>query len=243
MMIWDDIVDFHGMRRANQMINISLKDKYVWFVNPKVASSTLSASLQRLETRNTPGIKIRPHPELESAIHIKPYQLPLWRTEQILSGNELKMFVFVRNPYRRLASAYLDKIANNRPEKGSILKLLGLDPTNDIEKAVSFDQFIGVICDADPKNLDLHWMPQIYTTGAFWINHNFIGKFENFDDDLVHLQRMLKLDLMAHYNSFVPHKTTANEDWKDLFSKKSLRKKVIEYFAEDFARFNYSIEV
>jgi hypothetical protein len=96
-------------------------DRYVWFKNPKAASSTLTNTLQAMETRDSLFIRTAMHPEVESSIHVKPYQIPAAKLEKMLVGREFVRFAFVRNPFSRLVSGYLDKVMNNKPEKRQIL--------------------------------------------------------------------------------------------------------------------------
>ena len=239
MHLFDQMAEFHGGRLANQLVNISLKDKYVWFKNPKVASSTLDLTLQMNELRETPYVQHRPHAPLEMSVYIKPYQLPDEQLEILLSVEEYLQFTFVRNPYERLVSAYLDKIMNETPQKKNLLELLGRNP-EPLDQKFTWEEFVDAVCTHAPNEQDQHWMPQIYTTNAKWITHQFIGKMETFDSDFRKLAQLLNIDIDRHYKYHAPHKTTASTSWKDFYKDENLRKKVHSYFEADFDTFGYS---
>jgi len=88
-------------------------------------------------------------------------------------------FVFVRDPYSRTLSAYLDKIVNRRKQSRSVLKWAekhGID-------APSFADFCAYLDDGGLYD-DNHWAPQtaglVLPLAAF----DFIGRFETLDRDL-----------------------------------------------------------
>lgn len=233
---------FHGLRRANQLVNISLKHKYIWFKNAKVASSTLSKSLQKLEVAEVPFLRTPPHPGIEGSVHIKPYQLPSELREQMLIGDDFFRFTFVRNPFIRLVSAYKDKIVNGEPEKIFVLQQMGL-PKEALDTEISFEQFVTSIYNSKYGQLDQHWMPQVLTTNARWTDHHFIGKIENFEADFKELGQRLGIDLEDHYQYFAPHRSHAEDSYKPYYASGEIRQMVTEYFAEDFEKFGYPTDL
>ena len=239
---YEKLEKFHGLRRSNQLVNVSLKHKYVWFKNAKVASSTLSKSLQGLEVAETPFLKTPPHPGIEAAVHIKPYQLPATEREAILHGDEFLRFTFVRNPFVRLVSAYKDKVVGNKKEKAIVLRALEL-PREALETEISFEQFIQSIHNSTPGQLDPHWMPQVLTTCARWTKHQLVGKIEAFQDAYEELGQRLGVDLNQFYNYHAPHRAHADDSFREYYSSVEIRQMVRTYYAEDFAQFNYDTEL
>lgn len=234
--------NFHGARRTNQLLNISFKNKYIWFKNAKVASSTLSKSLQLLEVKNVPALKTRPHPGIEASVHIKPYQLPDEVMEDMLVSDDFFRFTFVRNPFIRIVSAYKDKIAGGKPEKVFVLKMLGL-PKDDFDVDISFETFVDAVCSNSLRKQDQHWMPQIITTCAHWAKPHFVGKIENFQQDFEALGEKLGIDLSEHYHFFAPHRSHADNSYLEFYKSDEIRQKIIDYFAKDFEIFGYSKEL
>ncbi|SLN69145.1 sulfotransferase family 2 domain-containing protein [Roseisalinus antarcticus] len=138
--------------------NISLKNRYLYVQSPKVASTTMKKTLNRLEAQ---GSKIDPdtlplHPTPRESIHIKPFQLPAEMFADIVYGSEFFKFCFVRNPFDRLLSAYLDKIVSKKNEARSVYKTLGLSIESDM---MTFEQFVGFLYERRDKsvNWNPHW--------------------------------------------------------------------------------------
>ena len=95
----------------NAAVNISLKGRYVYVENPKVASSTIKSKLHANELHGLRNIRVGPHPDITQSPFIKPYQLPPHQLREILFGGEFFKFTFVRNPFDRFVSS----IPQDRP--------------------------------------------------------------------------------------------------------------------------------
>lgn len=68
-------------------------------------------------------------------------------------------FVFLRCPFSRIASVYLDKIVGHTVEAWALLDLLDRDrPLN----SLTFDAFIRLIQRPEILNGNIHWRPQVY---------------------------------------------------------------------------------
>ncbi len=221
----------------NDVINISFNHKYIWFKNAKVASSTLSKSLQTYEIGKIKGLKAIPHPPIQESLFIKPYQLPIATLNQILNNDSHFRFTFVRNPYVRLVSAYLEKVKRNKREKLNILKGLNL-PLDQIDRHISFEEFIHSIAQLAPNKRDRHWQLQAMTTCARWVKHHFIGKIETFDEDLSRLSTHLPFDLSSSLIIHTPHKTDSKQTWQSMYTSE-LKAIVDKVYAEDFQLFDY----
>lgn len=239
--VGQDIVQFFKVRRANQLINISMRDRYVFFKNNKVASSTVSATFNAVALRGLPKAVPVPHPSAEHSPHIKPYQLTATDLDAVLTSPSYRRFAFVRSPYDRLLSAYLDIILRGRPMKRNILNLLGMDP-KDRSADISFDRFIGAVCDAPDSNLDPHWMPQMRTTFAHWVTHSFVGRLETFDSDLRDLFTHLDLPADRFLQVRAAHKTGAKSSDSTLWTP-ALKAKAAARYSADFAHFGYDPDV
>ena len=234
MTVFKEISSFLGRMKANQMISISQTDKYIWFRNPKVASTSLDYTLQQLQTRDIKSIKTVRHPPLNQAVHTKPYQLDAETLEQALTSDRYLRFTFVREPSSRLVSAYRDKIVGGAPEKKHILKALGLDK-DDMSADISFDQFVGVVFDTPARKVDRHWMPQVYTTCAHWVELDIVGRLETFKDDLYGLFERVGVDIGPYYSHRAPHKTGATSEASELTPE--IRRKIRDYYHLDYEKF------
>ena len=90
----------------------------------------------------------------------------------------LYKFTFVRNPYTRILSAYLNKLFG--PERDRLLAKIGL---SDPEREVSFLQFLQNL---EKKGLyaDMHWAPQADIIPYERDQLDKIGRIESLEEDL-----------------------------------------------------------
>jgi hypothetical protein len=97
-------------------------------------------------------------------------------------------FVFVRNPYARLASAYEDKIRLN-PTPYLLRKIRRSAASQGIvvSDPITFEQFVAVISRQSLEEMDHHFRPQYYE-GVFGIvKYDFIGRMETMPEDLIYV--------------------------------------------------------
>lgn len=189
-MSFQAVQDALGRRRVSHTFLISERDGYVYVSNPKAACSTVKLYLSRCERRD-PAFRPKSIHHRASLPHLRPGQLAPARRETIQDGGFL-VFSFVRHPIRRVLSAYADKIRGRTPQKAEILAALGLDPA-DRGQTVSFDAFVGVICDQPPAELNPHWRPQTLNLVPDILRYDFIGRVERFDADLEEVRARLAL--------------------------------------------------
>ncbi len=221
-------------------INISLKNKYIYVETPKVGCSTIKASLQRMEL-GRPEIK---WDDFED-IHLRKYS-PLLTPSQVhgldryLDSDEYFVFCFVRNPYVRLLSAYLDKIDRGMLQKKDVLIAMGKDP-QDFSVNISFEDFVSVVCDMDTLKMNPHWRLQYYQTFQDVINYDFVGKLESFHADFSAVMRQINSDFTNYYRPEVRHSTSAQAVFKKYYTEE-LRRKVYLRYKIDFEYFGYDEE-
>ena len=91
---------------------------------PKAACSSIKRLLHKIELHDTP---YQPNKNVHDRAHsplLRPTQLPPRAFTECLTSAGWFRFAFVRNPFTRVLSAYLDKIRRDRPEKAAILAAL-----------------------------------------------------------------------------------------------------------------------
>ncbi len=89
-------------------------------------------------------------------------------------AEEYFCFTFVRNPYTRLLSAYLDKVARGRSVDRAA------------HRAASFAEFVAYL-EAGGLWRDPHWVPQVALIPVPIDRLAFLGKVERLQDDLASL--------------------------------------------------------
>lgn len=86
--------------------------------------------------------------------------------QAIIEGDEYYKFAVVREPVRRIISAYTEMFFLNRLNKGNLVHILG--PLRDITRSskpdlhvgITFRSFVEFLTASEPSRLDPHWIPQ-----------------------------------------------------------------------------------
>jgi hypothetical protein len=186
---------------------ISHKSKYVYYSIPKTATISIKKYLEKYTSIDIGSIK------LENGYDI----------EYNDEWNNYYQFAFVRNPWDRLLSCFLDKT------KQCIGKSWALEYYK-IYYDCSFEEFIEQL---NGKNIvyDGHLMPQTMLINNYI---NFIGKFENLSQDLSIVQNMLSLP-----KEDIPYENATCHEHYSQYYNKSTRDKIYYLYKEDIERFNY----
>jgi hypothetical protein len=169
---------------------------------------------------------------------VKPYQLPFTKFTSILNSDRFLKFAFVRNPYTRLLSCYLDKIVNNKPQKGEILRSAGYDPEI-LDRYIEFEEFVTIVGQQEPKDMNHHWRIQRYQLFSGYIDFHYIGAVESLPEDIRNVDNCLGGVLKPHYEDVLWHKTDAAQRIAKYFND-NVASKIAAKYATDFEVFGYS---
>ncbi|WP_157961813.1 sulfotransferase family protein [Acuticoccus kandeliae] len=230
----------YGRHRLNYKTNISARYRYVYVETAKVACSSIKQTLQSAEF-GRPGLRYA-HPQ---DVHRRELS-PLLRPEQfaavdVFTAPDFFRFCFVRNPFSRLLSAYLDKIAGGKPQKAKILGALGR-PEDDFSHPVPFETFVAIVCDQDDEAMDLHWRPQSTETMIEDVRYDFIGRAERFEADFAAVLNRVGIDPALYASRQDAHRTGADEKLRMHYTCE-MEQRVVRRFARDFALFGYPPEI
>ena len=242
------IYEFMPKKEFEYSIHISVKNSYIYFETPKVACTTIKKKLQESEARlegiilpeNRPLSDI--HPKKKSPL-LSPSDIGFEKFCEMLNDDTVVKFCFVRNPYTRTLSAFLNKIDRPKkisPHKRKINRILGLD----IDTKITFKQFLEAISKTNPFDMDPHWRPQ--SNQLFWgcVNYNFVGYFENFTQEFDEILRKI-YPSFNNKNSYFKHeippknKTNASSKLMNFYDRKT-KDLVREIYKKDFLNFNYT---
>ncbi len=176
-------------------INVIMDYNVVYVENPKVGSSSIKLMLDKaycgdwtIDPRNV-------HTDRQ----IPPPGKIGWRKiESMLEGPSFG-FTFVRNPSKRIVSAYRDKM----PKIKFRSKINEALERSDTSASVSFDDFLEALSRQTPAEMDPHWRPQADNVMLEAIDYDYVGKLETFDESIRYIKTNTQLpDVpMVHRNA------------------------------------------
>ncbi|MEM7371120.1 MAG: sulfotransferase family protein [Bacteroidota bacterium] len=219
--------------------NISLQHRYIYVETAKVGCSTIKKLLIKAEYGDLVDAKAADH------VHFRDFS-PLLNAKQVgdfrefVHREDIFSFCFVRNPYSRLLSAYLDKIAKQKPEHQELMIQLGYGPFS--EKILSFEEFVNAVIDQPVLTMNTHWRTQYYATFQHGITYDFIGRFESFEQDLRIAMDRIGIDMDTYYQVQAGHATHASQKL-DAYYTPDLAEKVYRKYLIDFEHFSYPKEL
>jgi len=178
-------------------------------------------------------------------------------------------FTFVRHPLRRLVSAYLDKLVNGKSpahelilagqsalHRESIPTYLWTKSQIDLERSLTFREFVGALQAADPDGLDVHFRAQDRLLRG--LEFDFIGRIENLPQEFEAVQQRLQVSMPLTWKHNREYSVPVSEcvaDWPaahfrnvaapswQSFYDEPLRRACCELYAADFERFGYVPEI
>jgi hypothetical protein len=235
-----DISGLHPYLSATQVVyvtNISLSYKYIFVETPKAGCTTIKEALQRLELRDPTFDRkeVADFHARDSSPLLNARQVGSFR--KLVNDPGMFKFCFVRHPFTRLLSCYLDKIQRNRPQKVDILRQLGL-PETKLDTPVAFDQFVAAVVDQPVSVMDPHWRVQYYQTMQDGIRYDFVGRFERFTEGVRVLEERISPGFATYCRPEIRNQTDASSKIKDYLTS-DLRKAIYRKFKVDFKHFGY----
>ena len=224
------------MRRLHKDTLVNPGKRFTYVPIPKVACS----SLKRWFMQSLEGVEV-PRPTVRGEIHnlAKPYTLENYGWfKQLAVSCRYRHICFVRNPWERVVSAYVEKfvgpdpinfanksvveaIAVKRGQLGELTLeypfavgerkfLLKIDPQLDYGAVVRFCDFVEYLCEQEDFKLNPHWRPQATFTRGF--TFFFTGKVENLDHHLRHVSGLLGVKTLGEHTNRTRYSETDHQD-------------------------------
>lgn len=187
---------------------VSHKNKYLYYSIPKTATTSIKIYLEL-------------YGSVDIGLHSKQDGYSI---EYDDSWNDYFKFAFVRNPWDRILSCFLDKT------KQSIGKCWEMETYKSFSSC-SFEEFIDYL-NLDNIMFDGHITPQYLMINLSQID--FIGKFEDLDTDFTKIQNLLGLPVIK-----LSKENQTQHDKYQLYYNKKTKNKVYSLYREDIERFNY----
>lgn len=222
---------------VNYVSNVSQKFNYFYLANLKVASSTILRTLQLAEVDGDER-RLSGSPHDQESSPLLNFTRTKLSVDEVLSSERFFKFTYVRNPYTRVLSAYLDKVVRQPEERVRLLPSLGLDPGS----SPSFLEFLRAIQATRDSWRDIHWMTQSKLTQVFQINYNYVGRFESFGATFPQiLQRIgVATDMLTAAGR--PENITDAASKVRNFIGREERELVISIYESDFLNFRYGLD-
>ena len=227
-------------------IHISVQNHYIYFANPKVACSTIKATLQNLEAEtaqiNLPETR-KIHDKTQSLL-LSPRDIGFDRFLAMLEDDRIFKFCFVRNPYTRLLSGFLDKV-KRRWYRANFQDSLGL--SFDVDRDVTFLEFVREIEPMSPREMNKHWRVQTQQVLWDWVKYDRVAKFENFNEEFRLILKKIYPQIEAKKYSDILESKINHATYADLKLEKFYTGEIQEIaqtiYADDFANFGYDIQM
>ena len=214
---------------VRQALRLNRDSGILYLNNPKVGCSAVKGALWQ---------ELSPDTYEE---HIDVHQVEGSPFSQQLAGVDgigaCRVVTFVRNPFARVLSAYLNKIMTPEDHvRASFCARHGLKA----DAEISFDQFVELLSHEAPENMDPHWRPQHLNTLYPFIEPNFVGHLERMNEEFAGLLSQLFGRQVDWQPSKAKHATGAADKLAAYFGASDTRARVLEIYRNDFSYFGYS---
>ena len=225
------------LKRFNHAVKVFPEQGFWWCETPKVGCTTI----KRLLLIHAAGIPLKafsgkPHKTADK-VFCSPKTMGYRRFFQWLRHDKPKGYLFIREPFSRLYSAYKDKIERPAPnfdhERQKILRWSQDQGFVDSQQtSVPLDAFLAFCALAPLTELNHRWAPQTHVT---WCNHlpyTRIFSFERFHEGVMEMINHFDgIDVSTVTRQLTP-KTKATTR-HDLSIPASFEKELNARYAED----------
>lgn len=193
----------------------------VYLINPKCACSSIKRAINELdETIHYPNA------------HVLPKVVQSYQNQLSSDEKNYFTFTFIRNPFERIASFYVNKFERDVQNQGRLFELrdyLGgvFNPYG------TFAEMMQVLYGIPPHLCNGHFKPQSYLIDSADCSLDFIGRLENADTDWQTIAERFDLPPLPMANK------SPSYDYRDYYDLPTLEL-VNAYYQEDIQRFGYA---
>lgn len=219
------------------VVNVSEKYRYMYLANLKVASSSILRVLQLAEVDGDAS-RLPESPHDRAGSPIPSYSAAKTPLNEVIESEAFFKFTYVRNPYTRVLSAYLDKVLRDPAERVRLLPSMGLAADSE----PTFLEFLKAIQAMRDSWRDIHWVTQSRLLQINNINYNFIGRFESFATTFPVTLELLGIDAALLDKAGTPPNVTRASDRLREFIGPKERDVIIGIYEADFVNFRYSLD-
>jgi hypothetical protein len=205
---------------------------FIYFRIPKAANSTITLVLQGLLSNRSMADFSGPR---EAKALFAPLGA-LTQDEVTHLSEKFFTFTFVRNPFTRIASAYLDKICKANKQKIHVARWYD----RPVQEPISFGEFCEYLRQGRGYRDDGHWARQCDLIPIPIDALDFIGRIESLEEDLRSVIAGLfgpnrELDIV----SWPRGRTGASSRVRELYGPREMEI-IREVYKDDFRAFGYN---
>ncbi|KAJ9598199.1 hypothetical protein L9F63_011119 [Diploptera punctata] len=162
-------------------------------------------------------------------------------------------FLFVRNPFERLLSAYHNKLEQHYQSSKYFQSRIGRHivkhyrqnaSKESLSKGddVTFKEFATYLIAEEQGNFNEHWRPIYNLCHPCSINYDIIGKYETFDQDSEFILKQIGVTNIAFPHAPKSSRTTSNLEKYFSTLEHKIVMQLYNVYAKDFKLFGYSLE-
>lgn len=231
------------LAQVNKALLISLRNNFVFARVPKVANSSLKHLIYDMERMpNSDPIRDNMIHDNNYGPVIRPAMLgfasPL--LHRALFSERFLRFTFVRNPYAKALSNYLDRYMDTGSTVRRVVNRTAVAQgvLSDPEGEVSFSAYLRAVEEMGMRGIDIHISPQSTQTLADLVRYEHVGAFETLAEDMAALAKRIwgKEDVALGFKS--PSRTNATARLQEMCSDADVAC-INRLYEEDFATFGY----
>ena len=228
------------LEAINHNVHIMPRLGLIYVAIPKVGCSTLKATFMRVHAGD-PEARVKSVHDVENQPWQHVSDFGLSETIKLIDSGEFKVAGFVRDPFARALSCYLNQFASleldaKRPHRRERRKQL----FGDAAKDASFADFVEAVGRQSTYRMNGHWRPQYEQLLMGEFGYDFIGRLEDFDRDFDRLGTLLGHD-MRPYLAVSKHATGASSKLKNFYTS-AIAADVRRIYSADFEAFGYAAD-
>ena len=225
-------------------IDVLPDHRIIYLCVPKSASSRIKLSLSALLGRNLLTAEAV-HKRRLSGLKA-PHHVGLSRFYQLATDAGTLRFSFVRNPYARLVSCWVNKFRNKPLITGDPFIDQYLAVRSDFDRSLpagrsrtlSFPDFVGFVTEPPARSVNAHWQCQYELVDCPGVALDFVGKVEYFEQDFARVFDHVGADENLRGSVRHPVNASSRQPWQDYYTME-LAATVYRAYEPDFDRFQY----
>ncbi len=227
----------------NILIDVVPEHRLIYVNVPKCASTTIRRFLSQLIGREpTPTAQ---HNRKSSGLK-SPRHLGVANFHRIATAPDTLRFSFVRNPYGRLASAWVDKFQNRPLVPGNRIIDKYLTHRASVDSslpygsgaALSFPEFVRFSTATANSRVNEHWQLQADILSMPGISLDLIGRVESFAADFSRVLDHVNAPEHLRQEVLLPKNASGREGCRDYFTP-DLAERVYRAYERDFDLLHY----